>query len=58
MLQRLDHPAGPVTVVGSPLRLDGERPRVHRAPPLLGQHTDEVLRGLGLTDAQVAEVVA
>ncbi len=56
-LQTVDHPAGPVTVVGSPYRLDGVRPRVHHAPPLLGQHTREVLSALGLTDALVEEVI-
>ncbi|MDP9436769.1 MAG: CoA transferase, partial [Actinomycetota bacterium] len=56
LLQEVGHPAGPVRVVSSPLRLDGERPRVRRAPPLLGEHTVEVLRALGLDDVQVAEV--
>ncbi|MCW2679536.1 MAG: L-carnitine dehydratase/bile acid-inducible protein [Frankiales bacterium] len=56
-LQEVEHPAGPVRVVGSPYRLDGERPRVRRAPPLLGQHTVEVLSALGLSDSQVEEVV-
>lgn len=55
-LQQVDHPAGPVRVVGSPFRIDGERPRVRRAPPLLGQHTVEVLSALGLADEQVEEV--
>ena len=55
-LQEVPHPAGPVRVVGSPYRLDGARPRVRRAPPLLGQHTAEVLQALGLTPAQVEEV--
>ena len=31
----------------SPLRLDGLRPAVRRAPPRLGEHTDEVLAALG-----------
>jgi crotonobetainyl-CoA:carnitine CoA-transferase CaiB-like acyl-CoA transferase len=57
-LQEVDHPAGPVRVVGSPYRLDGERPRVRRAPPLLGQHTVEVLCALGLSTEQVEEVVS
>ena len=48
---------GPVRVVGSPYRLDGERPRVRRGPPLLGEHTVEVLTALGLSAAQVEEVV-
>jgi crotonobetainyl-CoA:carnitine CoA-transferase CaiB-like acyl-CoA transferase len=56
LVQTVPHPAGEVRVVGSPLRLDGARPRVRRAPPLLGQHTDEVLRALGLDDDHVQEV--
>ena len=55
-IQRVAHPAGEVRVVGSPFRLDGERPRVRRAPPLLGEHTDQVLRALGLDDALIEEV--
>ena len=57
-LQTLPHPAGDVTVVGSPYLLDGRRPRVHRAPPLLGQHTTEVLAELGLSPAQIKELLA
>jgi crotonobetainyl-CoA:carnitine CoA-transferase CaiB-like acyl-CoA transferase len=56
-LQEVEHPAGPVRVVGSPYRLDGSRPRVRRAPPLLGQHTVEVLSALGLSSEQMEEVV-
>ena len=33
---------------GSPLRLRGMRFDVYRAPPLLGEHTDEVLAELGI----------
>ncbi|MCW2614858.1 MAG: L-carnitine dehydratase/bile acid-inducible protein [Frankiales bacterium] len=56
-LQQVEHAAGPVRVVGSPFRLDGVRPRVRRAPPLLGEHTTQVLTALGLTAEQVEEVV-
>jgi crotonobetainyl-CoA:carnitine CoA-transferase CaiB-like acyl-CoA transferase len=57
LLQQVDHPAGPVRVVGSPYRVNGERPRVRRAPPLLGEHTAEVLQALGLDADQIKEVV-
>jgi crotonobetainyl-CoA:carnitine CoA-transferase CaiB-like acyl-CoA transferase len=57
-LATLPHPAGDVTVVGSPLRLDGRRPRPHHAPPLLGEHTNEVLEALGLAPEQVQEVIS
>ena len=56
LVQEVDHPAGAVRVVGSPYRLDEQRPRVRRAPPLLGQHTAEVLTALGLDDALQLEV--
>ncbi len=57
LLQVLPHPAGAVTLVGSPLRLDGARPRIRHAPPLIGQHTEEILHQLGLDADQVEEVV-
>ena len=37
-----------IASVASPLRLSGTPPVLHRAPPMLGEHTDEVLAGLGL----------
>jgi len=57
LLQTLPHPAGEVTLVGSPYRLDGVRPRVRRAPPLLGEHSVEVLTALGLSGGQITEVL-
>ena len=57
LLQQLSHPAGDVRVVGAPFLLDGVRPRARRPPPLLGEHTTQVLTALGLSDAQIREVV-
>jgi formyl-CoA transferase len=37
-----------VPVVGSPVRLDGERADSELPPPALGEHTEDVLAGLGL----------
>ena len=48
MVQRVAHPAGDVAQVRSPLRFDRTPTSIHRAPPLLGEHTAEVLGGLGL----------
>ncbi|OZI19493.1 CoA transferase [Bordetella genomosp. 9] len=54
MLRHLPHPvAGSVPQVMNPLRFGGAALRVDRAPPLLGEHTDEVLRGLGLDAARI-----
>jgi crotonobetainyl-CoA:carnitine CoA-transferase CaiB-like acyl-CoA transferase len=42
------HPRlGSVRTVRSPIGLDGEYHTAAAAPPLLGQHTDEVLAELG-----------
>lgn len=45
-------------LVGSPLRADGTRPEPRSAPPLLGQHTDEVLAELGYDGAAVSALRA
>lgn len=37
-----------VPMIGSPLKLSDSPPRLDRAPPALGQHSDEIAAGLGL----------
>ncbi len=50
-----EHPtAGPVRLTGFPYKLSQTPAQVRRPPPLLGQHTEEVLAGL--LDYTVAEV--
>ena len=43
-----------IASVASPMRLMDNPPVLHRAPPALGEHTNEVLEGLGL-DASAIE---
>ena len=52
----MDHPAaGTVPLVRSPVNLKGSPPVYRRPPPMLGQHTDSVLKDmLGKTDAEIA----
>ena len=47
-----------VPLVGSPLRLDGERADSDLPPPALGQHTAEVLTGLSLGAEEAARLKA
>jgi len=56
----LDHPtAGKVASVASPIRLSRTPVEYRQAPPLLGQHTDEVLaRVLALDAARIDELRA
>lgn len=44
IVRTVEHPAaGPIRQVGFPVSYHGRRPEVRTAPPLLGQHTAEVL---------------
>jgi formyl-CoA transferase len=44
MVQEVDHPVeGRVRVLGSPIRMSRTPARIRRHPPLLGEHTEEVL---------------
>jgi formyl-CoA transferase/CoA:oxalate CoA-transferase len=43
MIVELEHPMGPLKVLGSPLHLSDSPLSYRRCPPLLGQHTHEVL---------------
>jgi len=45
-----------IATVASPLRLTATPPVLHRAPPKLGEHTDEVLAELGLDAAEIAKL--
>jgi formyl-CoA transferase len=59
MLVEIEHPTrGAMTLFGCPIRLS-ESPVEIACPPLLGQHTDELLRAeLCLGDEEVAALHA
>jgi crotonobetainyl-CoA:carnitine CoA-transferase CaiB-like acyl-CoA transferase len=53
MAQPLPHPLNPkLELVGSPMKLSTTPVQLRRPPPMLGEHTDEVLVELGLSDAE------
>ncbi|KAI9332739.1 CoA-transferase family III domain-containing protein [Zopfochytrium polystomum] len=58
MIREVDHPtAGKIRTVGIPVKFSESKPTIRLPPPLLGQHTDEVLSSLlGYSDAQIAEL--
>ena len=56
---RVHHPVlGEIRQVGSPIKLDGSAAAPHLAPPLVGEHTAEILRELGYDEAAVASILA
>jgi len=60
MVHVLQHSsAGPVRVLGVPVKLSATPGAVRRPPPALGEHTDKILTvDLGLTASQVAAMAA
>ena len=59
MVVDLVHPeAGPTRALGSPLHFSATPTRVDRPAPLLGEHTREVLRECGYSQAEVDAFIA
>jgi formyl-CoA transferase len=53
MVQEVEHPLiGRLRMVGSPLGLEGTPPAITSHPPMLGEHTEEVLAELGRRDVE------
>jgi crotonobetainyl-CoA:carnitine CoA-transferase CaiB-like acyl-CoA transferase len=57
MVVELEHPvAGMLRMLGTPLKLSAQPASIRRPPPVLGQHTDEILAEAGYPAARVAEL--
>ncbi len=59
MLQKINHPKiGSINVVGIPVKFSATPGAILRAPPMLAEHTEEILTELGYTGQQVKELRA
>lgn len=59
MRMEIDHPVeGKVPNIGFAVKLSGTPQQVRRHPPLLGEHTEEVLAEAGLPGAEIARLRA
>ena len=55
MVVEMPHPSmGSVRLLGLPVKLSETPLHIHRHPPTFAEHTDEILRALGVTDAEIA----
>lgn len=55
LLRELRHPkAGRIKTLAPPWKLAGQSPVIGRTSPALGEHTEEVLRAVGLADVDLA----
>ena len=57
MVVEREHPVlGIVRLLGLPVKLSDTPGDIHRTPPLLGQHTDEILHGIGVSDEELVHL--
>lgn len=59
MVMDYDHPRlGPLKTMAQPIQFDGKARRVAAPPPMLGEHTDQVLAGYGFVPEEIAALRA
>jgi crotonobetainyl-CoA:carnitine CoA-transferase CaiB-like acyl-CoA transferase len=54
-----EHPkVGKVKVIGPAVRMSGTPPKIERPAPMIGQHTEEILREYGIEQKTIADLEA
>lgn len=58
MVKEVEHPTcGPMKLVNTPVKYSYSEPSIRTPPPLLGQHTDEVLKDiLGMSETDITKL--
>ncbi|MDR6999237.1 CaiB/BaiF CoA-transferase family protein [Neobacillus niacini] len=58
MVVQINHPeAGPVKLVGSPIKLSRTSTKLERHPPIAGEHTIEILQEAGYTPEKIQQLI-
>ena len=58
LVVEVDHPTlGPLRALGSPIKMSATPPDAGRRAPLLGEHSEEILREAGFGDTEIAELL-
>jgi crotonobetainyl-CoA:carnitine CoA-transferase CaiB-like acyl-CoA transferase len=58
LIQWMDYPGAPkkVPIFATPVSLSRTPPEIHTRPPLTGEHTDEILAGIGIDAQTIADL--